>query len=253
MAEEPQTEVAEGPGKSKRKLIAIVGGALGIVLLAFVASKAMAPKAPEYKVFSGDLVAPVTTSSITTNLHGQGAKRILALEMLANYEAYDPAYVAERTADPVYSARITDAVLGVSSRRTVEEVQDSTMREVFREELRRAIAPILFPVQVGGALTPTDIDPESGIGTGESLYQSTYREPLYDGKLFVDAAQGTLRLDDGPEYRFTGDETDLRVEDGRGKFVHLDLTQLNPEFSGQVMIGTHGRVRELLFQRYVVQ
>jgi flagellar basal body-associated protein FliL len=253
MAEESEQPSEEGPGKSRKKLLTIVGGGLGMVLLAFVAAKAMAPKEPEYRVFTGDHVCPVTSQGFTTNLRGDGGKRFLALELQANYEAYDEEYVAERTADPVYEARTIDAVMSVSLRRTTDEVQEETMREVFREELRRAIGPILFPVHVGDAALPTERDSKSGIGPGTSLYESTYRRPLYDGKLFVDGPAGTLRLDDGPEYRFTGEETDLRVEDGTGKVVFLDLTKLEPGFRGQLMIGTHGRVRELLFKKYVIQ
>ncbi|MEO0652374.1 MAG: flagellar basal body-associated FliL family protein [Planctomycetota bacterium] len=244
---------AEGAGKSKKKLIGIVGGALGIVILAFVTTQAMAPKPPEYKQFAGDYVTPVTPTKITTNLRGGGGKRFLAVQMQANFEAYDEVYITERVADPVYMARIKDAVLAVSSRRTVDEVSDDTMRSILREELRRAVGPIMFPVHVGDAALPTELDSDSGIGPGDSLYASTYRTPLYDGKLFVDAPSGTLRLDDGAEYRFTGEETDLRVEDGAGKYVFLDLTELDPEFRGQVMIGTHGRVRELLFEDLVIQ
>ena len=253
MAEEADPKPGEGgEGKSKKKLIAIVGGALVIVVLAFVTTQAMAPKEPEYRQFGGDYVTPVTPEPITTNLRGS-SKRILMLQMQANFEAYDEAYTATRVVDPVYMARIQDAVLAISSRRTIEEVEEDTMRSVLREELRRAIDPILFPVHVGDALLPTDVDSESGIGTGDSLYESTYRTPLFDGKLFVDAPSGTLRLDDGAEYRFTGDESDLRIEDGAGKVIYLDLTGHDPDFRGQVMIGTHGRVRELLFEKLVVQ
>jgi hypothetical protein len=222
-------------------------------LLAFLASMAMSPKPLEYKVFGGDYVTPVSSGDITTNLRGSGSKRFVSLKMNANYEAYDEAYVAARITDPVYSARITDAVLEASSRRTVEEISEGALREVFREELRRAIEPILFPVHIGMSPTPAGSDPLSGIGPGDSIYNSTLRTPLYDGKLFVDAPAGTLRLGDGPEYRITGKEHDLRLEDGRGDYVYLDVTELAPNFRGQVLIGTHGRVRELFFENYTIQ
>lgn len=255
MAEEAEKteDTVEGEGKSKKKLLAIVGGALGIVLLAFVATQAMAPKEPEYKTFSGDYVALITEGTLTTNLRGQGGKRFVALELQANYESYEETYVPERVLDPVYMARMTDVVLGVASRRETSDFEDDTMRQIFREELRRAIDPVLFPVHIGDASGPSEADSDSGVGPGDSLYQSTLRTPLYDGKLFVDAPAGTLRLGDGAEYRFTGEETDLRVEDGAGKYVFLDLTGLESDFRGQVLIGTHGRVRELLFKKCVVQ
>ena len=254
MAEEAEkAETEEGPGKSKKKLMGIVGGAVGVILLAFVASKAMAPKEEPYEVFTGDYVAPVTAEGITVNLIGQGSKRFLALELQANFEAYDETYVINRTADLVYMARITDAAIDVAARRTVDEIGDETMREVFREELRREIEPILFPVHFGDAALPNEPDRESGVGPGDSLYESTLRTPLYDGKLFIDAPAGTLRIDDGPEYRITGEETDLRVEDGTGKYTFVDLTGLDPAFVGRIKIGTHGRVREILFGKIVIQ
>lgn len=249
----PLTDEELAVRAKKQKLIKIGGGAVGLVLMAWVASIMAAPAPEPYREFAGPWVAPVTPAPITTNLSGEGSKRFLVLEANAYFDAYDEAYVAARTADPVYSAMINDAVLEVSSKRTVDDVMEGPMRDVFKRELRDVIDRILFPIHLGDALLPTDPDTASGLKPGVDIYDSTVRTPQYDLELFVDAPVGTLRLGDGPEIRFTGEERNLRVEDGSGYTVYLDVTALDPGFQGRVRVGTKGRIRELLFQQAAVQ
>ncbi|QDU70035.1 flagellar basal body-associated FliL family protein [Engelhardtia mirabilis] len=252
-ADEPASEEELAAKAQKKKLIKIAGGAVGLVLMAWVASVVAKPAPEEYKEFLGPWVAPVTPSKIQTNLRGDGSKRFLIMQANAMFEAYDEVYATTRTADPIYMALIKDAMLEISSKRTVDDVMGGAMRDVFKRELRDAIDKLMFPVHIGDAVNPADPDSQTGIKPGFSIYESTLRTPLYDLKLFVDAPVGTLRLGDGPEVRFTGEERDLRVEDGSGYTVYLDLTELDPTFHGQIRVGTHGRIRELLFEDYAVQ
>ncbi|HKX45437.1 MAG TPA: flagellar basal body-associated FliL family protein [Planctomycetota bacterium] len=251
-SEKPGTATAEAPAKGG-KWKKLGAGIAAIGVLAFVAATLATPGKQGVPSYRGPFVSPVAPGSLSTNLAGNSHKRFLVMKINAMYDAYDQAYVTGRTADPVYTALVTDAVLSVSSLRTVEEVMEGVSKEVFREELRMALDPILFPLHVGDTESPSDADPESGVRPGLSASESSFREPLFENSLLVDAVRGVVQLGDGPEQRFDGDEQDLRVQDAQGRFVHVDVTDVVPEFQGRVPVGVQGAIRKLLFDQYVVQ
>ena len=160
--------------------------------------------------------------------------------------------MAARVADPIYTASVTDAVLGIASRYD-ETVMNEDIGQTFLSELEIALDPILFPVQLGKSKTPSEADPESGLKLGLSTERSTLRGSLYDHHITLDAAEKKMRLDDGPPVVFQGDERDLRVENERGRSVYLDVTDMKPDFKGQVLVGVHGRVKRLLKDKFNVQ
>ncbi len=251
--QEPKTpgEDGDAPKKSRKKLF-LGGGILGLIGAAYLAASAAVPKAPEYKVFGGPFVAPISPSNFTTNLAGDGRRRFLLLELNVQFDSYEELYATTRTALPFYDAVMRDAVLRISSKYD-ESVMNEDIGSVFLEELEVALDPILFPVQLGKSLTPNDPDPKSGIRMGFSGAKGTLRGPLYDHLLTIDAGEKKLRLDDGAPVAFEGTERDLRVENERGRSVYLDVTDLKPSFKGQVMVGVHGRIRELLKKTFNLQ
>lgn len=245
--EEPLSEEEQAAAAKKKKLIKIGGGAAGLVLAAWVAATMAAPKPEEYKTFLQEAGAPVLPDAkLQPNLKGEGGTRFVILDPSVLYQAYDPVYVETRTADPIYALLAKDLIYSAAGQRTSDDMLDTGMKEVFARELRDEIDLILFPVHIGDADLPTDADSVTGIKPGTDILESTLRTPLYDQKLFVDAPLGTIRMGDGPEVRFTGEEKNLRIEDGSGYATYLDLTELDPEFQGNIRIGTHGRVNRLL-------
>jgi hypothetical protein len=76
---------------------------------------------------------------------------------------------------------------------------------------------------------------------------------FYEHALHVDAARKSVRLDDGKETSFQGDEADLFVADARGKGVYVDVSALHEGFVGEVSVGTFGRVRNVYFNTFLTQ
>ena len=72
-------------------------------------------------------------------------------------------------------------------------------------------------------------------------------------KIEIQGNKKRLRLDEGPWQRYLGDERDLQVHDGRGNRVYLDVSELKEDFSGDVMIGVHGQIHEVLFPEFALQ
>ncbi|MEZ5977601.1 MAG: hypothetical protein R3F34_05215 [Planctomycetota bacterium] len=255
--EEPESENTEatpdaGSAKKKR-LVKFGGGVLGLVAAAFITAVVAAPSKKEYKVFEGPFVASLCPGNVTVNLKGDGSTRFLAFEFEALYDAYDSAYVEQRVLDPIYLSLMKDVALTVGARRTAEEAKSEVGRAAFREELRQSVEPLLFPVQLGKTNNPAEQDPESGLKMGLSGYRSTFRGHLYDGKLHLDGPAHSIRLGRGRPVRFEGTEKDLRVEDENGRFVHVDVSHVEEDFAGDVMVGVHGRIREILFPTWNVQ
>ena len=259
MADDPKKkpEAAAAPqgsepaAKSKKKPI-LAGAAAGLVALAYLASTLAAPKKEEYKLFEGPFVAPVSAEEFTATLADKARKRFLLLKLNAVYEAFDEQYVATRQADPIYAALVSNVILDIASKYS-DEVMNEEIGNNFLAELQRALDPVLFPVHVGKAPSPAAADPKSGLRLGASADRSTLRASLYDHKLTISAKEKKVRLDNGPPVLFEGDERDLRVENELGRMVFLDVTGLQPDFEGQVLVGVHGRLRELLKEKFNVQ
>lgn len=261
MAEEEKEGAPEGapeggeegsPEKGKKKLLVAGGGVFGLVLVGYVASLMAAPGEEELPRFTGPYVAPLSEENIQVNLSG-GSKSFLVMGLNVKFYAYDEAYLTARVEDPVYKADLMDAVLAVASSKGPKEVLDPAGTLIFLEELKDAIDPILFPVHVGDAAAPVDFDSSSGLRGGESLNRSSLRGPLYEHHLQVDGPSRTIQLDGGEPVTFEGEETDLAVTSPLGLTVYLDVSEYAEDFAGEVMIGTHGRIYQILKREFLVQ
>jgi len=243
----------------KKKSLALGGGLVGLVSLAWILSLVAVPAGPkvhreEERHVAGPFMADISpTAGFQVNLSGDGGKHYLSLKLNVEVDAYDEAYATARTRDPLYQAKLTDAVLRTASQKTKGELDSAVGREVFRDELRVALDPVLFPVHVGNDQSADGADLASGLRPGRSSARSTMRGLFYDKRITIDAARKAIRLDDGNEVIWQGEETDLFVADARGKGVYVDVTGVHPDFAGKVRVGTFGRVRNVYFNTFLTQ
>jgi hypothetical protein len=251
---ESNDKLAEGgdapPKKGKRKLL-VGGGVTALVATAFVAALMAVPKKSGERALHGPFVAPLTPEKVQVNL--AGAKNFLILDLNIVYDAYEETYFLARAEDPLMNAEIKDALVGLTSAKTREDVADSVNRPVLMEELRAAVDPLLFPVHVGETAVPTRADPTSGVGPGMSAHDSTFRGEHDLHLLKVDAVERSLQIDDGPVIGFEGHETDLSVTTADDSVLYLDVSGLKDGFQGEVRVGVMGRVRRILWNEVLIQ
>ena len=242
--------------KPKKKGLALSGGIVSLIGLAWALSMVAVPAKHEEirHEIGGPFVANISPATgFQVNLAGRGGKNYLAMSLKAEVDAYAETYATERTADPLYQAKLTDAVLKVAARKTKLDLDTEVGKDVFREELKVALDPVLFPVHVGNETAAGGRHPESGLRAGASNDRATMRGYFYEHKLDVDTVLKTIRLDDGQPLRFQGDETDLLVTDAAGRGVYVDVTGLHHGFRGPVRAGTFGRVRNIYFGSFLTQ
>src|SRR5690349_15305217 len=192
-AKEATPAVEAGP--SRVKSIAVgAGSAAAVLALAFVTSLMAVPKKPHTPHLEGPFLAKLSKEALETNLAPPGAKRFVSMLLQAEYYAYSEAYVQGRLGgggggghgagasgeDPLYLAMLKDALLMSMGTKTPEQITDPATVDVFFEEVRQAIDPVLFPVYVGEALSPYQIDPKSGLKPGEDSMRSTMRGLLHE-------------------------------------------------------------------------
>lgn len=243
---------AAAPG-SRKRLLSVTGLVVGIVLAAYGAFLVATPGSKTTPRFAGPFTTELFSDKYQVNLAGSGMKRFLQLTLSVIYEAYDETYVVQRNRDPLYEPYLQSTVLAVCSTKTLEEVQGRASQDALMEELRVELEPVLFPIHVGPTKQALALDPASGLRPGLSADRSSFRGPFHEHRLAVDAAQRTVRLDDGQPTRFNGNETDLVVPDAEGRTLHLDVTGLVPGFVGEVQVGTYGRIRRILPKYFLVQ
>jgi len=250
---EVEADEQSEPKPGKKKAVVLGGGVLGLVVVAYVASLMAVPAKEEEKVFAGPFVAALSEKKIQVNLMGESGKRFLVMSLNAVFDAYDELYIAERLADSLYMPLVTDALIDIGSQKQREEIVSLADKDVFKEELREAIDPILFPVHCGDSPSPYTADSLSGVAPGESTYESTLRGPLFEHELHVSSPERTVRLDGGEPVTFLGDEGNLKVTNERGAYVFIDVRNLIEDFEGSIPIGVHGRVRRVTFSEFLVQ
>jgi flagellar basal body-associated protein FliL len=250
--EEPKSEETQEAGepKSKKKLF-VTGGVIGGLAVAFVAAMMGVPGSDEEKQLEGPFVAPLTPEKVQVNL--TKSKSFLILDMNITYDAYEEAYFTARSAEPLTTAEIKSALVALASSKTREDVSDPVNKPVFMEEIRAAVDPLIFPIHVGDAQTPTDSDSASGVRPGFSAHLGTFRGEYQQHVLHVDAPNLTVRVDEGPVMKFAGHETDLEVFTSDDLVLYLDVSSLNEGFVGNVPIGVMGRVRRVLWNEILIQ
>jgi flagellar basal body-associated protein FliL len=250
---------APAPKSGKKKSLVMGGGQVGLIALAWILSMVAVPAGPhkvhvEEHHIAGPFMADISPSSgFQVNLSGDGGKHYLSLKLNVEVDAFEEAYATARTKDPLHLAKLTDSVIRTAAQKTKGELDSAVGREVFRDELRVALDPVLFPVHVGNDKAAEGAHEASRVKPGRSAARSTMRGFYYDHALTIDATRKAIKLDDGEEVIFQGDETDLFVSDARGKGVYVDVGGLAPEFAGQVRVGTFGRVRNVYFNTFLTQ
>lgn len=255
--EEEKPEGAEeenGEEKSgNKKPLVLGGGVLALVAVAYIASLMAVPGAPKEQSFSGPFVAALSERKIQVNLLGESGKRFLVMSLNAVFEAYEEAYIAERLADPLYMPLVSDALIDIGSQKERQEISSLADRDAFKEEIRIALDPILFPVHCGDAVTPYATDTASGVAPGDSTYEGTLRGPLFEHVLHVSVPDRTIQLDNGEPVTFVGGESNLQVRNEMGRHVFLDVRNIKEGFEGEVSIGVRGRIRQIKFSELLVQ
>lgn len=252
----PATEPAATPATARKKGLMLGGGIASLVALAWVLSVVAVPSQRKHvsHPLQGPFIADVPpTTGFQVNLSGDGGKHFLSMTLKVEIDALEESYATARTLEPLTQAKLTDAVLRVASQKTKAELDSGVGKDVFREELRDALDPVLFPLHVGNETQAGARDAESGLRPGRSVDRSTLRGLFYDHELEVDHVEKTLRLDRGPEVAYQGDETDLFVADKNGKGIYVDVSGLEPEFSGTVQAGNFGRLRNVYFVSFLTQ
>ncbi len=250
---EAEDKAGSPPKKGKKKGVFLGGGIVGLTAMAYVLSLAAVPKHASKHVLAGPFAADLSQDQYRVNLAQDAGRHYLALSLKAEVDAYEEAYTQSRVADLLYQARLTDAVIRVSSEKSKKELDQESGREVFREELRAAIEPILFPLHLGDPREFMGHHEESGLGLGISAGESTLRALFYEHVVKVHAPLKTLTLDGGPTTAYQGNEPDFELRDAQGQSLFLDVTGLHPDFVGDVHVGVMGRVRSIYFSTFLTQ
>ncbi len=240
------------PKKSKKGLF-LGGGIVGLVGVAYALSFMAVPKQAVDVPIKGPFVIDLTQERVQVNLAKTGGKRFMVMTLKAEYVAYDEAYAAMRVADPVYQANEKHMLIHVGRQKTIEDLEDPIGSEMFMQELREVIDPLLFPVHVGNKLATHEPHEASGLLPGASETNGTLRSGFYDHTITMDGPGQTLQLDDGKPVKFQGDESDLLLENEAGDTVHVDVRRHDPEFQGEVNVGTFGRIRRILHGDFIFQ
>lgn len=250
--EKPEGEEEDAPKKSKGPML-IVGAIFGVIALgAGAAFMAIPAKEPVRRVM-GPFHYSLFEEKFSTNLQDNQGRRFLQLLLDCMYFAYDETYLPARALDPLYDPIMRDVIGRVISSKTFNETQNGAAREAFLAELRDALNPVLFPVHVGETPLPMDRDLISGLRPGLSFARATFRGRFHDHILKIDAVEKTLQLDDYDIVTFDGHEEDLKLMTTSGDTVFVDVTEIEPEFVGEVKIGVHGRIRQLFARELIAQ
>ena len=255
MADEqkPTTEDEGTEEKPKKKGLMLVGGIVGVLALAFIASTMAVPAKKEPRKLLGPLTGPLTEENISVNLSDNQSKRYLQFKLHCEFYAYETDYYGSRLLDPLYMPRLLDALQRVASSLTVEDVTGKVNRPIVVQEMIQGIDPVLFPIHIGETSMPYDMEKSSGLRPGYSNSRATFKGYLDEHTLKVDVPAKTLQVNDGPVVQFEGTETDLEVTTVDGKTLYFDVTGCVPDFQGELVIGCHGHLQNLLIQDWILQ
>jgi len=240
------------PPKSRKGLV-LGGGIAGLVAAAYIVAMVALPGDTKPPEFGGPYITPLSSGEVQVNLKGEQGRRYLVMTLKAEYEGYGEAYVARRVADPIYQAVMLDALIGIGRQKTREDLDDVVGEESFKAEIQEVIEPILFPVHVANPDSATQYDEDSGVGPGRSVERSTMRGGFKAHWLHVDRQKGKISLDDGKPIEIDGSEADLMVTNQNGLSVWVDLTHTEPDYVGDVHVGTFGRIRKIHRGKFITQ
>lgn len=251
---EPEEDAAKAAEtKPSRAPLKLVGGIALMVGLGAAAAVMAIPSRHAPKRFKGPFHCSLFEEKFSSNTKDNDQRRFLQTLLDCMYFAYDEEYMQRRASDPLYQPILRDTVGRVISDKTLDEASSGPAREIFLAELRDVLDPILFPVHIGDTVLPLDRDDRTGLRPGISFDEATFRGRFHDHVLKVDAPGRTLQIDDGPAVHFEGREEDLEVADAKGGTIYVDVTEIEPDFQGEVSLGVHGRIRQLFASDLIAQ
>ncbi|MFT5292071.1 MAG: flagellar basal body-associated protein FliL [Planctomycetota bacterium] len=245
----------EKASKKSKKGLFLGGGITSLIAAAYMLFLVATPKIAGDVNFRGPFVVTLCQASpnVQANLKGDGGKRFVSMVIKVGYHAYNEDYAAARAANEIYQARERDVILLLSRSKSKEDLLDQIGVDVYKRELRDALAPLLFPVHVGNPKDASKAHDDSGLQRGDSINHSTMRAGFHAHSITIDAFKDTIQLDQGPPVTYTGKETDLQLENEFGQFVFVNTTMIEPGFQGVVNTGTFGRISEILFDQFIIQ
>lgn len=252
-----EVESTKGDSKGTGKLIKVGGGLVGLILMAWIAATFAVPSKEKHPRFSTPFTVPMVLdpeTKIPVNLDENNKTRFLQMNFNLFVRCYEASYVNARQNDPNYEPFLKSRLIAIATSKKLDEViGGEAAQHAFLEEVRDHIDPILFPVHVGDTKNPLAAHEESGLMPGSMMDRASFRGKFHDHVLKVDAPARTVAIDDGPPLEFTGDEENLVIRTGTGEVLYLDVTDLDPEFIGELPIGVHGRINRVLAVELVVQ
>ncbi len=254
MAEEEKPEEKSAKSKEKGKgpfklLLSAVfliagGGALALM--------AIPGKQKDWRL-KGPYFYQLAKEPITVTVPDNSQTRYIKFEGDAEYAAYVEKYVPDREVDVFYRSFLEARFQEVASGRNLKESVIGHQRQLFAEELRVRLDPIVFPVHIGSTRNPLDLDSASGLRPGVSHLEANFRGLIHEHVLKVDGSVPSIQLDDGPRIVFRGDEDDLRIESPSGATLFVDVTHFRDSFQGEVPVGVHGKLRRIILRDAIGQ
>ena len=254
-APEEGTEEETEQKKSKKGLF-LGGGMVALVGVAYFGATMGAPSIDPIPQFQGPSILLLMEDTLQVNLATPEGNTYMLMKLNAEYDAYDPLYFEVRNAADEgahFNSLIRHRLISMGETKTKAMVQSSESKDAFLLEIRDGLDPILFPVHIGDSSNPYSADSSSGIKPGDSTIRANLRGRYEDHMLYIDAPAKTLRLDEGDSVGYNGNELDLMVTNQDGNFIYVNVTELSPEFVGELKTGVKGRIRKILKDTFLVQ
>ena len=241
------SEAENKPSKSRGPLKLLLGVVLLVATGGALATMAIPSKPVEFKL-GGPYFARLLDKDIVVSTPDGNATRYLKFRVDCEFASYDETYVTTRAADPFFVPYLHSEAQTIASARTLDKSVIGAERAEFCAALRSGLEPIVFPIHVGETINPLDADPASGLRPGVSHHQASFRGRFHDWTMKVDGPARTLQLGEGNPVTFAGNEDDLEVRCQLGDTIYVDVTHLDPEFSGDLKVGVHGKLRNILLE-----
>jgi hypothetical protein len=243
--------------KSKKPMF-LGGGIIGMIAAAYIVSMVALPGDSKAPPFDGPFSVNLLEDAVQVNI---GGPDYLNMKMPAiKYEAYNESYGAARLGDLVNQRDIRDELQRLGKRTTKDIIGTELGEEVFRQEAIEMLTPIVFPVHVGNMERADRPHVESGLSTGASIDRSTMRGGFKAHIIHLNTFKGEISLDDGPVILYDqaqGDmdlvKADLMLESESGQVIYVNVTELTPEYIGEINVGTFGRIIKLTFDSFITQ
>lgn len=252
--EEPEEVEGDEKPKKDRGPLKLLGGALGLVVVGgALAMMAMPAKREPKPRHQGPFFHKLFETTLISNVKESNYTRFIKTDPNIEFFSYDKDYVLSRDTDPLYRAWLESELTTLMSSMNLQEIYDGVNRERFTQMVMEKVRPAVFPVHFGLTLQPLQLNEMSGIRPGDSYRKATFRGNFHDHMLKIDALQKTLQVDDGPLTVYSGTEMDLLVRTPSGDSLYVDVTEIHPDFVGEIRVGVQGRIRQVFLSGHLAQ